>query len=355
MKIEITKVKTSRIGSVDFENLNFGREFSDHMFVCDYKDGEWQNPEIVPFDYIPMHPAMMAIHYGQSIFEGMKATKSHDGAPLLFRPEMHAKRINKSAWRMCMPAFPEALFLDALHQLVELDQAWIPAAAGSALYLRPYMYASDEFIGVKPSETYKMVIFTCPVGPYYAKPISLLAETKYIRAAEGGTGEAKAAGNYGGSLLPARLANEQGYDQIMWLDAKEFKYVQEVGTMNICFVIDGRVVTPNLEGTILDGITRNCVLTILKDKGYEVEERPVAIDDIVEAHKNGRLQEVFGTGTAAVIAKISKIKYKDTVMELPSDNKIGTEVKAIVDGIRAQTVEDKFGWVVPVRALATAG
>lgn len=353
MKISITKTTNSRIEGVDFDNLAFGRVFSDHMFVCDYKDGAWQTPQIVPFDYIPMHPAMMAVHYGQAIFEGMKATKSHDGTPLLFRPEMHAKRINKSAWRMCMPAFPENLFLDALHQLIELDQAWIPPQAGSALYIRPYMYASDEFIGVKPSKTYKMVIFTCPVGPYYAKPISLLAETKYIRAAEGGTGEAKAAGNYGGSLLPARLAQEQGYDQVLWLDAKEFKYIQEVGTMNIFFVMDGKIVTPALGGTILDGITRNSLLTILKDKGYTVEERPLSIDEVVKAHQAGQLQEVFGAGTAAVIAKISKIKYQDVVMELPTDNSVGTELKATIDGIRAQTTEDKFGWVVPVGAMQT--
>lgn len=351
--ISIKKTTNSRLESVNFDDLAFGRVFSDHMFICDYKDGEWQDARIEPFDYIPMHPAMMAVHYGQSIFEGMKATKSHDGTPLLFRPEMHARRINKSAYRMCMPEFPEQLFLDALHQLVELDQAWIPPQEGSALYLRPYMFASDEFIGVRPSETYKMIIFTCPVGPYYAKPISLFADTKYIRAAKGGTGEAKAAGNYGGSLLPARLAKEQGYDQIMWLDAKEFKYVQEVGTMNIFFVIDGKVVTPNLEGTILDGITRNSVMTILNDKGYETEERPVSIDEVVAAHQNGTLQEVFGSGTAAVIAKISKIKYKDIVMELPTENTVGDSVKAIINGIRAQKLEDKYGWIVPVGAMAS--
>ncbi|MEM9990367.1 MAG: aminotransferase class IV, partial [Bacteroidota bacterium] len=193
MNISINKVAKSRVDSLDFDNIPFGRVFADHMFVCDYKDGAWQDARIEPFDYIPMHPAMMGIHYGQSIFEGMKATKSHDGMPLLLRPEMHAQRINRSAYRMCMPAFPEKLFLDALHQLVHLDQAWIPPQQGSALYLRPYMFATDEFIGVQPSKTYKLIIFTCPVGPYYAKPISLYADTKYIRAAEGGTGEAKAA------------------------------------------------------------------------------------------------------------------------------------------------------------------
>lgn len=351
MNISITKTKNSRIGSIDFDNLAFGRVFSDHMFVCDYEDGEWKDARIVPFDYIPMHPAMMGIHYGQSIFEGMKATKSHDGAPLLFRPKMHVRRINKSAYRMCMPEVPEQLFLDALHKLVELDQAWIPPQEGSALYLRPYMFASDEFIGVKPSKTYKMVIFTCPVGPYYAKPISLYADTAYIRAAKGGTGEAKAAGNYGGSLLPARLAQEQGYDQIMWLDAKEFKYIQEVGTMNIFFVMNGKVVTPALTGTILDGITRNSVLTILRDKGYEVEERAITIDEVVEAYQAGELEEVFGSGTAAVIAKISRIKYQEVVMELSTINRVGDEVKAAINGIRAQKLEDKFAWIVPVGSI----
>ncbi len=355
MEIRVQKVAQSRIGEIDFDNIPFGRKFSDHMFVCDYEDGAWKDARIVPFDYFPIHPASMSLHYGQTIFEGMKATKGKDGQPLFFRPEQHAIRINASAYRMCMPAFPEDLFLKALHQLVDMDQAWIPPQEGSALYLRPYMFATDEFIGVKPSSKYRFIVFTCPVGPYYPKPISLLADTHYIRAAHGGTGEAKAGGNYGGSLLPARLANEQGYDQIMWLDAKEFKYVQEVGTMNIFFVMNGKVVTPSTDGTILRGITRDSILTILKDAGYEVEERPVEITEVVEAYQKGELDEIFGSGTAAVVAYISKLKYLDTVMEMPEPSacKVANFVKQTINGIRSKTVEDKFNWIVPVgNALA---
>lgn len=351
--IKITRTKNSKLSTVDFDNIPFGRTFSDHMFVCDYVDGEWKNPEIVPFAPFSIHPASMVLHYGQAIFEGMKASKSHDGKPLFFRPELHAKRINASAERMCMAPFPEDLFLEAIHALVDLDQGWIPPKAGSALYIRPYMIATDEFIGVKPSLTYKFIIFTGPVGPYYSKPVSLYAETKYIRAAMGGTGEAKAAGNYAASLLPAKLAVEKGFDQIMWLDAKEFKYIQEVGTMNIFFVIDGKVITPETEGTILKGITRMSILEILKSEGYQVEERPISIDEVIEASKNGTLQEVFGAGTAAVVSHVSKIQYKDTLIELPplEDRRVGAFAKKMIDGMRSMTIEDKFGWIVPVKEV----
>ena len=296
----------------------------------------------------------MVLHYGQAIFEGMKASKSHDGKPLFFRPELHAKRINASAERMSMPAFPEDLFLEAIHTLVNLDQDWIPPKTGSALYIRPYMIATDEFIGVKPSSTYKFIIFTGPVGPYYAKPVSLWAETKYIRAAIGGTGEAKAAGNYAGSLLPAKEAVERGFDQVMWLDAKEFKWIQEVGTMNIFFVIDGKVITPTTEGTILKGITRMSIIEILKGEGYEVEERRISIDEVVEASRNGTLQEAFGAGTAAVVSHVSKIQYKDTLITLPpvEERKVGAFAKETINGMRARTIEDKFNWIVPVKEIA---
>lgn len=348
--INIQKVKQSRLDSVDFDNIPFGRTFSDHMFVADYKDGEWQDLRIVPFAPFTMHPASMALHYGQAIFEGMKASKSVEGQALFFRPEMHAKRLNLSADRMCMPHLPEDLFLEALHLLVDMDKGWIPPKKGSALYIRPYMFATDEFIGVKPSQTYKFIIFTGPVGPYYPKPVSLIAEQKYVRAVEGGTGEAKAAGNYAASLLPARIANQKGYDQVMWMDAEEFKYIHEVGTMNIFFVIDGKVITPATEGCILKGITRDSAIKILKSKGIEVEERPVSIDEIVAAHKAGTLEEVFGTGTAAVVSHVYKVAYKDLVMELPpiEGRKISPMIKAEIDGLRAGTVLDMRNWVVPV-------
>lgn len=350
--ISIKRTSHSRLSTVDFDNIPFGKVFSDHMFIADYVDGKWQDLRIVPFGPLEMHPAMMGIHYGQSIFEGMKASKMADGTPVFFRPEMHAKRINRSAERMCMPTFPEDLFVKALHELVSLDANWIPPLEGSALYIRPIMYATDEFIGVKPSANYRLIIFTGPVGPYYPKPVSLITEQKYVRAVKGGVGEAKAAGNYGGSLLPARIANSKGFDQVMWLDAHDFKYVQEVGTMNLFFVIDNKVVTPSTNGAILKGITRDSILKILHDKEYPVEERMVSIDEIVEAHKAGKLQEAFGAGTAAVVAHVSKIEHNGYLMELPplEDRKVGPMLKSEINGLRSGRLEDPYGWVVPVNS-----
>jgi len=356
MNISIQRTKQSRIGDVDFSNIPFGRIFSDHMFIVDYADGKWSEARIEPFAPFEMHPAAMVLHYGQAIFEGMKASKSFEGKPMLLRPEKHAQRLNASAERMSMPALPEDLFVEALHQLVALDAAWIPPQEGSALYLRPFMIAMDGFVGVRPSNTYRFMIITCPVGPYYPKPVSLWADTKYVRAVKGGTGEAKAAGNYAASLLPAKIAQEKGFDQVMWLDGHEFQYIQEVGTMNIFFVIDGKVITPATDGAILKGITRESVMAILRDQGIEVEERPITIHEVIEASQAGKLQEVFGSGTAAVIAHVSEIQYKDTNIQLPpvEDRKIGPMAKATIDGLRAGTVEDKFGWVIPVKTLVEA-
>jgi len=351
-KIQVTKTQQSRLSQVDFDNIPFGRIFSDHMFVADYQNGQWINPRIEPFERFSIHPAAMVLHYGQAIFEGMKASKSKDGKPLLFRPEMHSQRLNRSADRLCMPHVPEDLFLEALHQLVGLDANWIPPQEGSALYIRPFLIATDEFIGVRPSEKYKFFIITGPVGPYYPKPVSLWVEQHYVRAAEGGTGEAKAAGNYAASLLPAKLAQEKGYDQVMWMDGHEFCYIEEVGTMNIFFVIDGVVVTPATDGTILRGITRDSIITILRDHGYTVEERRISIEEVVEAHQSGKLQEVFGTGTAAVVAHVSRIGFQDMALELPpmESRKVGELAKAEINALRAGTAVDKRGWIVPVHA-----
>lgn len=352
--IQVTKVQQSRIAEVDFDNIPFGRVFSDHMFVADYSNGEWQDFRIVPFGDFTMHPASMALHYGQAIFEGMKASKSKDGDPWLFRPEMHAKRINRSAERMMMPTFPEDVFVEALHALIDLDAAWIPPQEGSALYVRPYMFATDEFIGVKPSESYKFVIFTGPVGPYYAKPVRLKVEQHFVRAVPGGTGEAKAAGNYAGSLLPAHLAQKEGYDQVVWMGGPDMKEIQEVGTMNIFFVIDGKVVTPATDGAILRGITRDSFLKILEEKGVPVEARRLTIDEVVEAYKAGKLQEAFGAGTAAVVSHVAEIAYGELHMELPpvEDRKIGAMLKDYIDGLRSGRVEDTHNWIVPAKSSA---
>ncbi len=351
--IKITRTQQSRLPGMDLTNVPFGKIFSDHMFIADYNGKEWVNPRIEPFGKLILHPATMALHYGQAIFEGMKASKSFDGRPLLFRPDMHAHRINASARRLSMPEFPEDLFLEAVNQLVALDADWIPTSEGSALYLRPFMIATDEFIGVRPSQTYSFIIFTCPVGPYYTKPVRLWVEQEYVRAVNGGTGEAKAAGNYAGALYPAKLAQDRGFDQVMWMDAHEFKYIQEVGTMNIFFVIGDTVVTPSTDGAILRGITRDSFITILKSKAYNIEVRPITIDEIVEAYKTGQLREAFGAGTAAVVSHVEAIGYQDLIMELPAieTREIGEMLKAEISGLRDGTIEDNYGWIVPVNAL----
>ena len=349
--IQVTRTNNSRLTDIDFNDLPFGKTFSDHMFVADYRDDEWQDLRIVPFGRFEIHPSSMVLHYGQAIFEGMKAFKSTEGQPLFFRPEQHAIRINRSAQRMCMPTIPEDLFEQALHQLVDIDQGWIPPQTGSALYIRPFMFANDEFLGVRPSETYRFIIFSGPVGPYYAKPVRLRAETEYIRAAIGGVGEAKAAGNYASALLPSKKAKAAGFDQVLWLDAKEHKYVQEVGTMNIFFVIDGKVVTPETSGAILRGITRDSLLHILKHEGYDVEERPVTIDELMEAGRSGSLTEIFGSGTAAVIAFVKELQYKEQSVSLnPDTATVGPMLKSYIESLRNGTRKDEFGWIVPVKA-----
>lgn len=354
-QIALTKTPHSRLPEVDFDHLPFGRVFSDHMFVADYQDGAWGQLRIVPFDHFSIHPASMVLHYGQAIFEGMKASKSFDGQPLLFRPEMHARRLNVSATRMCMPELPESLFLEALHTLIGLDSDWIPTDEEGALYIRPVMFANDEFVGVKPSESYRFIIFTSPVGPYYAKPVRLRVEQEYVRAVPGGTGEAKAAGNYAGAMLPTKLAQQAGFDQVMWMGGPDKKYIQEVGTMNIFFVIDGKVVTPATDGAILKGITRDSIIRLLSDKGYTVEERPLSIDEVADAYRAGKLQEVFGAGTAAVISEVSELAYGDLLMQLPpvESRTISHLVKAEINGLRTGRITDKFGWMVPVQVEAT--
>ena len=355
MGITIHHTSKSGLANVDFDNLPFGRICSDHMFEMNYENGSWQTPVIKPLENFSIHPANLALHYGQSIFEGMKASKHYDGTPLLFRLDMHAERMNASARRMCMPEIPENIFKEAIATLVDLDRDWIPPSDGSALYIRPLMFATDEFIGVRASENYKFVIFTCPVGPYYSKPVSLIAEDHYVRATPGGVGEAKTAGNYAASLYPAGEALKKGYDQVMWMDPYEYKYVQEVGTMNIFFVIDGKAYTPDLNGAILKGITRDSVMHILRDEGYEMIEAPLSKDQILEAHANGTLDEVFGSGTAAVISYVNKIAIDDTIIHLDTDNyRVGPFLKEYIEGLRSGRREDKRGWIQRVESLELA-
>ncbi len=347
--IKITKNENSKIDDLDFNNIPLGKTFTDHMFICDYANGKWINPRIEPLHHIPTHPAAMALHYGQAIFEGMKATIDTDGTPMLFRPKKNAERLNFSANRMGMPDFPEDLFVEGLKQLVALDKNWIPPQEGSALYLRPFMYADEHFIGMRAATNYKFIIIASPSGPYFNKRIKLFAETQYIRAAKGGTGAAKAAGNYAAAIKPSETAKAKGYDQVLWLDAHDFNYIQEAGTMNLFFKINGEFITPSLDGTILSGITRMSVIELLKSKVCKVTERPITIEEIIEASNNGTLEEAFGTGTAVGIAMIEEIRYKDTTIHFSDDNPFGQVVLDTLNGVRSGKQEDKLNWMVKIQ------
>jgi len=348
-QIHIEKVKESKAKDLDFNDIPLGRTFTDHMFLCTYENEAWQTPKIVPMGALPTHPAAMALHYGQAIFEGMKATIDANGTPMLFRPEQNAKRLNFSARRLGMPEFPEELFVEALKVLVDLDKNWIPPQQGSALYLRPFMYADEAFIGMRAAKQYKFIIMASPSNPIYTKRVRLYAETNYIRAAHGGTGEAKAAGNYAAAILPTEHAKAKGYDQVLWLDAHNFKSIQEVGTMNIFFKINGKIITPNLDGSILAGITRMSVIELLRHKGYEVTERPISIDEVNEASKDGTLEEAFGTGTAVGIAMIQDIGYKDEDIHVSNESPVGQMVLETINGVRTGEIPDDLNWMCKIK------
>ncbi len=346
--IQIQTVEKSKVDNVDFNNIPMGTTFTDHMFICDYANGVWGTPRIQPLEFIPTHPAAMALHYGQAIFEGMKATVDTEGNPMLFRADKNAARLNFSADRMGMPHFPEDLFVEGLKQLVALEQSWIPPQEGSALYLRPFMYADEPFIGMRAANNFKFIIMASPAGPFFTKRIKLYAETKYIRAAAGGTGEAKAAGNYAAAIRPTEIAKSKGYDQVLWLDAVEHKYIQEVGTMNIFFKIDGKFITPEKDGAILDGITRMSVIDLLRYKGYEVIERPITIDEIEKASNNGTLEEAFGTGTAVGIAYIQEIGMHDKTIHVSDESPVGLDINDTLNGIKMGKIEDRFNWMIKI-------
>ena len=309
LDIKITKTNHSRLQETDFSNLPFGRTFSDHMFVADYIDGEWKNFEIVPYGEIGLSPAISALHYGQAFFEGIKAYKHADGQVTIFRPDKNAIRFNKSAERLCMPTLPEEIFVQSIAAVVDIDRDWVPSKAHHALYIRPFMFATDPYLGVAPSATYKYMVLIGPVGPYFSKTLRVKIETHYTRAAEGGMGYAKSAGNYGGSMLPAKKATEEGFDQLIWTDAKNHEYVEEMGAANVMFVLDGKLITPSTRDTILDGITRDTVLTLAREWGMEVEERRVSVAEIIEGAKTGKLQDAFGAGTAATIAPVGLTRW----------------------------------------------
>ena len=346
--ITITKASHSRATEVAIDTIPMGVSFTDHMFVCDYENGEWKNPRIEPLAPIPTHPSAMALHYGQAIFEGMKVTKGKDGQPVLFRPYENARRLNISADRMSMPHVPEALFVEALKTLVGMEHNWIPSVEGSALYVRPFMYADEAYTGMRAASSYKFIIFCTPAGPFFNRRIRLYAETKFIRAANGGTGEAKAAGNYGAAIRPTEIAKANGYDQVLWLDAHNFENIMEVGTMNIFFKINGKFLTPSLDGSVLAGITRSSVIDLLRYKGYEVYERPISIHEILEASENNSLEEAFGTGTAVGIAMIEEIGYKNLFIHMPAENPVANDINDTLNRIKIQAEADPFGWTIPV-------
>ena len=350
MEIPVTRVKRSRLAEMDFDNLPFGKYFTDHMLEADYADGEWKKVSIRPYQPIAFEPSLMALHYGQSIFEGIKAYKLKNGDAVIFRPYDNLRRFNISAERMEMPAVTEDIFIEGMRQLIALDKEWIPAKDEYSLYIRPFMFATDAALGVKPSDTYKFMILLSPTGPYYASPMKIYVEEKYTRAAPGGVGFAKNAGNYGGSLKAATEARAQGYDQVLWTDAFEHKWLQEVGTMNVFFVFGQTAVTPTLEeGTILEGVTRDSAIQVLRELGLRVEERKINIDEVVEGHRSGKLTEIFGSGTAATISSIKELRYKDYTMHFDvSAYQAAPSVKKILTEIREGKRPDNHNWLVKV-------
>jgi branched-chain amino acid aminotransferase len=320
------------------------------MLEADFEDGEWKAAEIKPYQPLLLNPSLAALHYGQAIFEGIKAYKNAEGEAFIFRPYDNFKRFNVSAERMAMPQVPEDIFIEGMKQLVALDAAWIPQIADHSLYIRPFMFSSDDVIGVKPSENYKFLNILSPTGPYYSAPMRIYVEEQYVRAVPGGIGYAKAAGNYGAAMYATAQAKKKGYDQVLWTDAFEHKYVQEIGTMNVIFIIGDKAITPDLgAGTILAGVTRDSALTLLKEAGFTVEERPLSIDEIIDAYKAGGLFEVFGTGTAATITMIQELRYKDFVMSFDTDKwETARTIKKWLTDIREGRREDKYGWMVKV-------
>ncbi len=352
MNISITKTTAPKQKPTDESALGFGKIFSDHMFLMNYTEGQgWHDPRIVPYGDLAFSPASMVFHYGQEMFEGLKAYRDDQGRARLFRPDMNAKRTNATNKRLCIPELPEEIFVEAVSELVRVDQDWIPSAPGTSLYIRPFIIATDDFLGVAPSKTYLFIIILSPSGAYYASglaPVGIWIEDEYVRAVRGGIGFAKTGGNYAASLAAQVKAHDDGYSQVLWLDGVERKYIEEVGAMNIFFKIAGKIVTPMLSGSILPGITRNSVIEVCKHWGYEVEERKISVDELIAAQKDGTLEEVFGTGTAAVISPVGKLRYKDDVMTI-GDGNIGEVSQKLYDtitDIQWGKTEDPFGWSV---------
>jgi branched-chain amino acid aminotransferase len=347
ININISKAKASRINQFDQNNIAFGTVFTDHMLIADCINGEWQTPEILPYGEISYNPALASLHYGQSIFEGMKAFKNENNEVLMFRPLENFKRFNISAERMCMAQVPEEIFIGGLEELLRLDSEWVPKGEDNSLYLRPFMFASDVYLGVRPSQNYRFMIIMSPAGKYYSTPPKVKVETEYIRAAPGGVGYAKCAGNYASSLYPSKLAQDQGYTQLLWTDALEHKYFEESGTMNVMFVKNNVLLTPNTSSTILKGITRDTLLQLAKSMGIETEERKVSVKEIIEGIQDGSVTEVFGVGTAVVVSPFAAIGFEgmDYVLPTITEQSYSSKLKNALNDLRTGKVTDTFGWV----------
>ena len=350
LNIRVEKTQNPKKKPAKGEKLGFGHIFTDHMFIMNYDEGQgWHDARIEPFHNITLSPAAMVFHYGQTMFEGLKAYKGDNGEVYLFRPDMNAKRANNSNKRLCIPSIPEEDFVQAVKAVVDIDRDWIPDEPGTSLYIRPFVISTDDHLGVAPSKSYLFMVILSPSGAYYESglaPVGIWIEDDYVRAVRGGIGFAKTGGNYAASLAAQVKAHDDGYSQVLWLDGVERKYIEEVGAMNIVFKIAGKVVTPMLNGSILPGITRDSVLTLCRDWGYEVEERKISVDEFIEAAHNGTLEEVFGTGTAAVVSPVGKLRYKDEVFEI-GGGKIGELTQKLYDeltGIQWGKRPDTRGW-----------
>lgn len=348
-QIEIQRIEKSKIASVDFNNLPFGSVYSDHMLACDFKNGAWQTPIIKPFAPISLDPSSKIFHYGQSIFEGMKAYKDAENNTLLFRPLDNWKRLNKSAERLMIPQIPEEIFMEGLKELLKVDNDWIPTNDGSSLYIRPFMFATGSGFHASPANEYKFIIATAPSGAYFGGKVRVLIEEKYARAANGGVGYAKAGGNYAAQFYPTQLAIDKGYNQVIWTDDNTHQFIEEAGAMNVFIRIDDTLITSPTSDRILDGITRKSILQIAEDAGIQTEVRKISVGEVVEAAKNGNLKEMFGAGTAAVISPIAGFGYQENDYELPVlEESFASQLKKKITDIQTNKIEDPYGWRVIV-------
>ena len=347
MNIKLSKVKSSKISKVDFSDLGFCKYYTDHMFVCEYENNDWKNFRIIPFQDLNLSPACTTLHYGQTIFEGLKAYKNEKDEILIFRPDKNAKRFNSSAERMCMPSFPEKYFINSIEELLKIEKDWIPKGEENSLYIRPLMFAIDPYIGIKPADKYLFIIICGLAGGYYSEPVNVKIETEYTRAVKGGVGYAKTAANYAAALYPAVQAQKEGFHQLIWTDGKEHNFVEESGTMNLFFVIDNKLITPPLGDTVLDGVTRDSIISVCPELDIDIEIRKISVKEIIDALGNGSITEAFGAGTAATIAPIKTIAFQSKKYNLPENNKISFSKKILdyLNNLKFGKIDDKFNWV----------